>query len=180
MTRSVLRIFNLCLALYNSYVQLLVLIKYMAHSPADRRRVYLVCKPIFTGNNAQLRKQKKIQELVERRETSLGPLIGDFGIHGVVDILKDLLDKRIFQSETKAKVEFPELFLSSPERDVQRAASENHAAQSEAEALEEITSQDQLDNALDNEDDGDHSQRLAVPGEVAPGKTTHFCIKICQ
>lgn len=163
---------------FNSTLQLFIVD--MACSLVDRRRVYLACKAIFTGNNAQLRKQKKIRELVERRRTSLGPLIGDFGIQGVVDILRGLLDDRIFQSELNAKVEFPELFLSSPERDIQRAESENHAAQSAAEALEEIASLDQFDNELDQEDDDQHSQRLFEPGEVAPGKTALFNIEICQ
>jgi hypothetical protein len=40
----------------------------------------------------------------------------------------------------KAKTAFPELFQLSPARDVHRTASENNAARSEAEALEEIVS----------------------------------------
>jgi hypothetical protein len=36
----------------------------MAYSDADQRRVYLACRPIFAGNNALLRKTKKIRDLV--------------------------------------------------------------------------------------------------------------------
>ncbi|KAF1979850.1 hypothetical protein BU23DRAFT_637267 [Bimuria novae-zelandiae CBS 107.79] len=115
----------------------------MEHSLAERIRVYLVCRAIFTGQNAQLRKQTKIRELVEGHKTSLEPLTGDLGIHHVVDIIRDLLDERIFQSELKAKVEFPGLFVSSPERDIQ------------APTLR-IMPRDQLENELD-QDDGAHS-----------------------
>jgi DNA polymerase kappa len=38
----------------------------------------------------------------------------------------------------KAKIEFPEQFHSSPTRDAERAPSENDAARSAAEALEEV------------------------------------------
>jgi hypothetical protein len=135
----------------------------MAYSAADKRRVYLACRAIFTGNNAQLRKQKKIRELVDKRKSSLGPLIKDFGATKVVDILRILLEGRIFESELKAKIEFPELFHSSIERDVQRAASENEAARSAAEALEEIASLEEREN----EPDGDEGEQpLREPSEA--------------
>ncbi|KAH8696296.1 hypothetical protein BGW36DRAFT_397879 [Talaromyces proteolyticus] len=105
----------------------------MAYSAADKRRVYLACRPIFAGNNALLRKAKKIRELK------------------VVDIIKILLEKQIFQSDVKAKIEFPELFHSSPARDVQRAASENDAARSAAEALEEVASREEGNESDDEE-----------------------------
>jgi hypothetical protein len=152
----------------------------MAHSPADRRRVYLACRAIFAGSNAQLRKLKKIRELVETRQVPLKPLIGDFGIPKVVEILRDLLDGRVFESELKAKVEFPELFVSTPERDVQRAESENHAAQSAAEALEEITS---LDEAYDKLNQGDNEQSsggMHEPEDVTPSRIKISCTGKCQ
>ena len=67
-------------------------------------------------------------------------MIKDFGFDKVVDIVKTLLDQRVFESELKAKIAFPELFQTSPARDVQRNESENDAARSAAEALEELTS----------------------------------------
>jgi hypothetical protein len=116
---------------------------------ADRRRVYLACRAIFAGNNALLRKQKKIKELVVTHKRALKPLVADFGADKVVEILKLLLEAQIFQSELKAKIEFPELFLSSPVRDVQRAASEIDAARSMEEALEEILSDDDQDDPIE-------------------------------
>ena len=63
----------------------------MPRTPADRRRVYLACRTIFSGNKAQLRRPKKIRELVTTHRSSLGPLIRDFGDAKVIDILKGLL-----------------------------------------------------------------------------------------
>lgn len=127
----------------------------MTYSAADKRRVYLACRAIFTGNSAQLRKQKKVRELVEKQKSSLAPLIRDFGITKVVEILRILLDGQAFQSDLKAKVEFPELFRSTPDRDIQRAESEYNAARSVAEALEEIASLGELEGEPDhaNEDE---------------------------
>ncbi|KAN0068548.1 hypothetical protein V8E54_013272 [Elaphomyces granulatus] len=123
----------------------------MTYSSADKRRVYLACRPIFTGNNALLRKQKKIRELLDKHKSPLHPLVRDFDINKIVEILKILLEKEIFQSEVKAKIEFPELFQSSPERSVQRTASENDAARSMAEALEDIESLEAEDELEDGE-----------------------------
>jgi hypothetical protein len=104
----------------------------------SRRQVYLLCRPIFSGNNAQVRKLKKVKELVEKSKTSLRPLLEDIGEAKLVEILRNLLENRIFESELRAKVEFPDLFRPSPFRDAQREASEIDAARSTAEALEEI------------------------------------------
>jgi hypothetical protein len=82
----------------------------MSYPAAHRRRVYLACRAIFTGNNALLRKQKKIRELVVTHKRALQPLVADFGANKVVDILKLLLEAQIFQLELKVKIEFPDLF----------------------------------------------------------------------
>lgn len=112
----------------------------MASSAADRRRVFLAYRTVFTGPQAQIRKSRKVREVVEQHKSSFKPLIKDFGLNKVVEIVKTLLDQRVFESEFKAKIAFPELFQTSPARDVQRNESENDAAQSAAEALEELTS----------------------------------------
>lgn len=123
----------------------------MAYSAVDRCRVYLACRPIFAGNNALLRKLKKIRELLLTHQKSIQPLIQDFSIEKVADIVKILLEKRIFQSDVKAKIEFPELFHSSPARDAQRATSENDAARSAAEVLEEVASREDNNKSDDEE-----------------------------
>lgn len=112
----------------------------MASTSADRRRVFLAFRTVFTGPQAQIRRVKKVREAIEQHKASFQPLIKDFGLEKVVDIVKTLLDNCIFESEAKAKIAFPELFQSSPARDVQRNESENDAARSAAEALEEVES----------------------------------------
>jgi hypothetical protein len=112
----------------------------MAYSSADGRRVFLAYRTVFTGPHAQIRKSKKVREVIEQHRGSFQPLVRDFGLDKVVDIVKALLDQRVFESELKAKIAFPELFQTSPARDVQRNESENDAARSAAEALEELTS----------------------------------------
>lgn len=69
----------------------------------------------------------------------------------------------------KAKIEFPELFQSSPARDVQRATSENDAARSEAAALEEIVSLEEMDNKAD-EDEVEPVKELSKVAEVVASK----------
>ena len=141
----------------------------MTYSATDKRRVYLACRAIFTGNNAQLRRRKKIRELLEKRKCSLAPLIRDFGITKITEILRILLESQIFQSDLKAKVEFPELFHSSPDRDIQRAESEQNAARSVAEALEEIASVGDPKGELDRPD-GDQTIQMPLKDEEIDGK----------
>jgi len=143
----------------------------MAYPAADKRRVYLACRAIFAGDNAHLRRPKKIREQVEQHTSSLKPLIRDFGVAKVVDISRILLDSQTFQSDLKAKVEFPELFRSSPDRDVQRGESEEHAARSEAEALEEIASLGELEGEPDSAGEG-KNVRILQQAEKIDGKSS--------
>jgi len=113
----------------------------MLSSDYYRRRAYVLCRPIFSGSDAQVRKTKKVKELVNKSKNSLEPLLRDIGKARLVEILRSLLENRIFESELRAKVEFPDLFRPSPLRHVQRQASEIDAARSVAEALDEIASQ---------------------------------------
>ncbi|KAI8228761.1 N-acetyl-6-hydroxytryptophan oxidase ivoB [Colletotrichum sp. SAR 10_86] len=54
------------------------------------------------------------------------------------NFMKQLLENRLFESDLRAKVEFPELFRTSPQQDAQREASEADAAKSVADCLGEI------------------------------------------
>lgn len=118
------------------------------------RTVYLACRPIFTGQTALVRKPKKIRELVEQHRISLDALVAEYGEQKLVQTLKVLLDDNIFQSNSTAEREFPELFQSSPLRDLQRSESEVHAVQSIAEALEEIESLHHVEDTLEYEEEG--------------------------
>ncbi len=54
-------------------------------------------------------------------------------------ICQTLLEKQFFQSEIKAKLEFPELFTPALDIDSHHLTSEEEAARSEAEIIEGIT-----------------------------------------
>lgn len=70
------------------------------------------------------------------------PLNKSFGDIVVVDVIWSLLDSGVFESELKAKLAFPELYQPSPARNLQHDASEQEAARSEAEALDEASKSD--------------------------------------
>ncbi|KAL4901195.1 hypothetical protein BDW74DRAFT_170350 [Aspergillus multicolor] len=110
----------------------------MASTLEYRRHIYLACKAIFSAQNAAIRKRKAIQKRLEDHKSSLQSLIPDFDIIQTASICQALLEKQVFQSEIKAKLEFPELFTSSVDGDSQHLESEKEAAKSEAEIIEEI------------------------------------------
>ncbi|CAJ2508606.1 Uu.00g136320.m01.CDS01 [Anthostomella pinea] len=138
----------------------------MEFAPADKRRVYLACRAIFTGDKAQLRQQKKVREELEKTPRLLRPL-RDLGTDRVVDILRHLLKRRIFESELKIKVEFPELFNSSAEQEAHREASEIDAARSTAKALQDIASEDE--GHTDTGDEAVNGHQLDGNGETTLG-----------
>jgi hypothetical protein len=122
-------------------------------SAQDRRRVYIHCRPIFSGVDAQVRKQARVKELVSASWASLEPLLRGIGQKQVLRILQSLLDCHIFESEASAKLEFPDLFLPSSVLDVQRKAAEDSAARSREEILDNISSRH--DEGLDMDDTPD-------------------------
>ena len=143
-----------------------------------RRRVYVDCRPIFSGDNAQVRKKMKIKQLIRASKGPLAPILKDMGEAKVVAIAQDLLENRVFASEPRAKVEFPTLFRSSPLREAQRQESELDAARSTAGALDEIASQEGEQAGSDDDEEeggalGDIASLLeeADPGVGASGTT---------
>ncbi|RYP13834.1 hypothetical protein DL765_006706 [Monosporascus sp. GIB2] len=110
----------------------------MAQQPVDKRRVYLAGRGVFTGDKAHIRKLKTVRKVVEQHKASLQTLIHDLGEKKMIEAVRDLLERRIFESELRAKIEFPELFHSSPDQEMQREASEIAAARSATEAINEM------------------------------------------
>jgi len=106
----------------------------------DEKRVFLAYRAIFDGNNAQIRQSKAILKVVSQHRKSSQSILKDLGEQHVLCTLKKLLERKIFQSEVKAKLAFPDLFTTSLAQDVQHNASEADAARTEAEALEDIAS----------------------------------------
>ncbi|KAH6880116.1 hypothetical protein B0T10DRAFT_532044 [Thelonectria olida] len=113
---------------------------------ATRRRVYLAAKTIFSGADAQVRRRKIIVKMVHSCSGKLDPLLREFGEPMLVDILRKLLEDRIFELTLRAKAEFPELFAASL-RDAEREASEAEAASSTQGALDELQSGDEDEEA---------------------------------
>ena len=127
----------------------------MSYSSSEKQRVCLAYRAIFAGKYAHIRKSKKVREVLQQHKEAFKPLIKDFGFDKVIDIVKVLLEDRIFESELKAKIAFPQLFQISQVRDVQHTASEIDIARSEAEALEEIVSVDEVDSESEDEYKGE-------------------------
>jgi hypothetical protein len=124
----------------------------ISHSSAENRRVFIAYRSLFSGPNANIRKPKKIQSLVQEHASSFKPLLNDLGSEKTMEILKILLDTRVFESDIQAKIAFPELFQTTPARNVQRAALENEVARSEREALEELVADNKIDKIKDEKE----------------------------
>ncbi len=150
----------------------------MAPKPADKQRVYLAGRAVFVGSKANIRQLKKVRKVVGENRAVLRPLIRDLGEDKVVEAIRDLLERRIFESELQAKLAFPELFRSSPGEETRREASEIDAARSAAEAIDEETSMEDtevedteveedepVEAAVVNGNDGEVSRRAhPIPG----------------
>ncbi|KAK5074428.1 hypothetical protein PMZ80_011243 [Knufia obscura] len=106
----------------------------------DERLVYLALKNVFRDTDAQLRRPKKIRELILKRQESIDvrDLIEAHNIDNVCNVAKALLEQQIFESTLKAKIRFPEVFEVSPAQSAERSASEQEAARTEADAIQVV------------------------------------------
>lgn len=128
----------------------------------DGRLVYLHCSSIFSGANAQVRRPKKISQLLNKYKASIKILTNEFTLQAIATVAKELLEERIFESLPRAKLRYPELFQPSETQEAERAASEAEVVRMEAEAAQDIvlTSDDEDgDEYLDPKE----SQRRAEP-----------------
>lgn len=109
----------------------------MARNPPDERLVYLALKDIFRGGDAQLRRAKKVRELIQKHQNraSVRDLIQAHNIDNVCNVAKVLLEHQVFESTLIAKIRFPEVFEVSPAQSAEREASEAEAAKTEADAI---------------------------------------------
>lgn len=143
------------------------------HRMEKEQRVFLAYRAAFEGSNALIRQQKAIQRLVSKHRESAKTLLQSLGEKQVIETLKTLLERKVFQSELEAKLAFPELFAISPSQNVQHIASEADAARSEAEALDDVLSLGgDGDVALDEIADG------ATPVLTAAGKSASVSLNI--
>jgi len=109
----------------------------MTKNQPDEKLVYLALKNIFKGNEAQVRKAKKVRELMSKRQhnNDVKNLIRQHNFDNVCNVAKALLEKQVFESTSKAKIRFPELFEVSAAQSAERSASEAKAAKTEADAI---------------------------------------------
>ncbi|KAL2107110.1 hypothetical protein VUR80DRAFT_5689 [Thermomyces stellatus] len=147
----------------------------MTSQQDDRLRVWLACRPIFSGENARLRKGKKVKRLISERKSSLGPLLKTIKEERLLNIVDSLLDKRVFESEEQAKAEFPDFFRTQASRDAQRRVSEVKASRPAAEVLDEKAPEFQVsDEAVDqrSDDPGVKQGGVADEQKAEPRATT--------
>ncbi|KAL8990380.1 MAG: hypothetical protein Q9177_000955 [Variospora cf. flavescens] len=104
----------------------------------DRRLVYLHCSSIFSGANAQVRKAKKITQLLQKHKGAIKILTKEFSLAAVAAVAKELLEEGIFESLPRAKLRYPELFQPSETQEAERAASEVEVIRIEAEAIQDV------------------------------------------
>ena len=109
----------------------------MGKNQPDERLIYLALKNTFKGADAQVRKPKKIRELIQKQQQSrdVRDLVHAHNLDNVCNVAKVLLDQQIFESTLKAKTRFPEVFEVSPAQSAERSASEEEAARTEADAI---------------------------------------------
>ena len=110
----------------------------MVKRTPDGRLVYLHCSSIFNGLNAQIRRQKKISQLLSKHRSSIEILTREFNLQDIAVVAKQLLDEKIFESLPRAKLRFPELFQQSEAQEAEREASEAEVVRIEAEAAQDI------------------------------------------
>lgn len=131
----------------------------MTYTSNERQRVYTTCRAIFSGNAALLRRPKKVRNELIKNRKPLESLFNEFGEPKLTDIARQLLESRIFESDLRAKVEFPDLFRTSPLQDAQREASEADAAKSLAGLLGELARAEEEDgNRVDANEAGVSSE----------------------
>lgn len=58
----------------------------------NKRRVYLAYHTVFAGPNALLWKPQKVREVIEVRQHVFRPLIKDFGLKKIIEIIIILLN----------------------------------------------------------------------------------------
>lgn len=140
-------------------------------SKAERRRsIFLTAREVFVGPSAQIRDRKAIAAVFAKHEATFRELKKTFGEHIIIDVTSSLLRDGVFESELKAKLNFPDLFQVSAVRSLQRDASEQHAAQSEAETFDKIS----LANENGEEDDVDVDDNWKPEDRVVADTSTHL------
>ena len=141
-------------------------------SEAERLRVYLSCRSIFSSKKAKASSLKKFstKRIIANHEEELSSLLQDVEMEKVVEIAKDLRKAHVFESELQAKIEFPGLFCPSPSSDEHHKTSEIEAAQAAAEVLDEVASQESGNPAAEESDASSEREEEHVVSETEEPK----------
>jgi len=65
----------------------------------DQQRVFKAYRTVFRGENAKIRKRKKIRSLIETQNEPCAVLCQDLGVESIVLDLQTLLQRRIFEQD---------------------------------------------------------------------------------
>ena len=123
------------------------LVKTHAERFERRLSIFLAARTVFVDSTAQIRCMAAIKAVISDHPGLFQPLRQKYGF-AVSNIIYHLLQSGVFESERKAKAEFPGLYQTSPDEHLQHDASEQQSAQSEeseeseAEAFNEPSSSD--------------------------------------
>ena len=138
----------------------------------EERLVYFHCSSIFTGTNAEVRKLKKVREILLKHRASIGSFIDEFGLENISAVAKKLLTERVFESSRRAQRRFPEFFESSEAEDVVGTAPEAELLSFETaaarEALETSEEEDHAYSPINWHDKHKESLSTITPEGVSP------------
>jgi len=113
----------------------------------NQKKVYIAYRAFFKGEDARIRERMAIPDIVAQHLQSGQIVVEGLSLMQVADILRELLQRNIFESEVEARLAFPDLFATTL---AQQSFLEGDAAKSEGKELNKIA-------LLDNNQDKDHT-----------------------
>ncbi|PYH79589.1 hypothetical protein BO82DRAFT_314965 [Aspergillus uvarum CBS 121591] len=132
---------------------------------SERRAIFLACRAIFSGTNANIRKTKTIRAHLESHQSSLQALIPNYNIWRALPLVKYFLEQGLFQSSSKAQLQFPGLLEPCSVRQTQHAALEKEASHSNAQALQEVAETYEAQQRKEEDEDEKGKGGLGLPSE---------------
>ena len=137
----------------------------------EERLVYSHCSSIFTGTKAEVRKLKKVRQILLDHKASIRGFLDEFGLENVSVVAKKLLKEGVFQSLHRAQLRFPDLFQRSEAGEVGGTVPEAELVSFETEAAYEALRTSEEDDGyspIDGLGEHDGALRTITPEEVSP------------
>lgn len=101
----------------------------------DEYFVYTQCRSIFVADKAKLRTRKKIEDVLRQQRTKLTDLFSEYSPDAIVDVVRDLLQGRVFEDFAMATRRFPGLFQTLRSEPVQKTNSQALVVRQEPETF---------------------------------------------